>query len=175
MLNSLRKAKEGEATFFGLYGKTYSYDPKRNKWYGDGPELIREGGGVTTTEIITATGIVASEFKALMGGDLPVLSKNNNNNNNNTEEKEEVEIPSAPSRGLTSTGFDSQEGKSKIIGELEELYKPFGGFKFEDDLGILLVTSPDGKSSVRVNMDRSIGGSKASKQITDFIKKHTKK
>ena len=169
MLSSLRKAKGGEATYFGLYGKTYSYDPKRKRWYGDGPDLIREGGGVTTTEIITATGIVASEFKALMGGDLPPIIKVEE------EEKVEVEIPNAPSRGLTSTGFDSQEGKSKIIGKLEELYKPFGEFKFEDDLGILLVTSPDGKSSIRVNMDRSIGGGEASKQITDFIKKHTKK
>ena len=84
-------------------------------------------------------------------------------------------IPSAPSRGLLSTTFDTEEGRSKIIGELEVLYEPFGDFKFEVDLGILLITSPDGKESIRVDMGRSFRGSgKAGKKIQAFIKKHAK-
>ena len=84
-------------------------------------------------------------------------------------------IPSAPSRGLLSTTFDTEEGRSKIIGELEVLYEPFGDFKFKVDLGILLITSPDGKESIRVDMGRSFRGSgKAGKKIQAFIKKHAK-
>ena len=112
MLGSLRKAKEGEATYFGLYGKTYSYDPKRKRWYGDGPDLIREGGGVTTTEIIKATGIVASEFKALMGGDLPPIIKVK-------KKEEETETPNV-------ADFGRNANVENVLAGWEKRYKGMG-------------------------------------------------
>ena len=46
-------------------------------------------------------------------------------------------------------------------------------FKFEADLGSLLITSPDGAESIRVSMKRSVRNSKKSaKIIQDFIKKY---
>jgi hypothetical protein len=115
MLGSLRKAKEGEATYFGLYGKTYSYDPKRKRWYGDGPDLIREGGGVTTTEIIKATGIVASEFKALMGGDLPPIIKGTRRGEN----KEGTETPNV-------ADFGRNANVENVLAGWEKRYKGMG-------------------------------------------------
>ena len=90
------------------------------------------------------------------------------------EEQAGINIPEAPSRGLTSPSFETPEGISQVIGELYDLYKDFGDFKYEQSLGNLLITSPDGKDSINVNMDRKAFGSTASKQIQDFIKKHAK-
>jgi len=91
---------------------------------------------------------------------------------NNKEKDNTVPLPKA--RGLTSTGFDTEEGKSKIIGELEELYKPFGDFKYISELGNLLITSPDGSDSISVNMDRKFSNTGAQAKIQEFIKKHAK-
>ena len=165
MLGSLRKAKAGKATYFGLYGKTYSYDPKRNKWYGDGPELIREGGGVTTTEIITATGIVASEFKALMGGDLPPITKVEK------VEKEKTKVP-YPKKSITSNNFDINSNSSdKILDDLEETYKDYPGFKFKNASGMLLITAPDGKTEKYISMNQGFGIIGNNKKSQDEIQK----
>jgi len=91
---------------------------------------------------------------------------------NNKEKDNTVPLPKA--RGLTSTGFDTEEGKSKIIGELKKLYKPFGDFKFTSELGNLSITSPDGSDSISVNMDRKFLNTGAQAEIQEFIKKHAK-
>ena len=167
MLNSLRKAKEGEATFFGLYNKTYSYDPKRKRWYGDGPELIRVGGGVTTTEIITAAGIVASEFKALMGGDLPGLDRVD-------PEKAKVEKEEVDIKVENSKDFAFNARPSKILETWKSRYKDMG-FEFASSgtMGsTITITADNGEKLVtRVG---SVKGSRndQAKELNEFIEKN---
>ena len=76
-------------------------------------------------------------------------------------------------RGLTSVSFDDAEGQSQIIGELEDLYKPYGDFKFEQSMGNLLITSPTGET-ISVNMDRKFGSSGAETKIQKFISQYAK-
>jgi len=167
MLNSLRKAKEGEATFFGLYNKTYSYDPKRKRWYGDGPELIREGGGVTTTEIITAAGIVASEFKALMGGDLPGLDKVD-------PEKAKVEKEEVDIKVENSKDFAFNARPSKILETWKSRYKDMG-FEFASSgtMGATITITADNGEKL-VTRVGSVKGSRndQAKELNEFIEKN---
>ena len=83
-------------------------------------------------------------------------------------------IPTPKARGLTSPDFSTGEGESEVIGELTELYKPFGDFEFKKELGNLLITSPDGSDSISVDMDRKFWNTKAGGIIQKFIKKHAK-
>ena len=167
MLNSLRKAKEGEATFFGLYNKTYSYDPKRKRWYGDGPELIREGGGVTTTEIITAAGIVASEFKALMGGDLPGLDKVD-------PEKAKVEKEEVDIKVENSKDFAFNARPSKILETWKSRYKDMG-FEFASSgtMGATITITADNGEKL-VTRVGSVKGNRndQAKELNEFIEKN---
>ena len=163
MLNSIRQSGKGQATSFGLFDSFYSFNPKTKTWFG---ETIEQEKGLTTTQLITNLGLTKPEFTSLKGK-LPPLSPPPP-----PPEEKEINIPEAPSRGLTSPSFETQKGISQVIGELYDLYKGFGDFKYEESLGNLVITSPDGKDSINVNMDRKAFGSPASKQIQDFINKH---
>ena len=145
----------------------YSYDPKSGFWYGDGPDAIKPG-GVTAAEIITATGIVAPEFKALMGGGLRPLSKIDNNNNT---EKEEIKVP-YPKKSITSNNFDiGSDSSTKILDDLEETYKDYPGFKFKNSSGMLLITAPDGKTEKYISMHQGYGIIGDNKKSQDEIQK----
>jgi hypothetical protein len=74
MLDSMRKADKGEATWFGLYNSIYEYNPKTKTWKDndDADFLKNYPNGLSTTKLIDILGITAPEFKALRK-DLPDL------------------------------------------------------------------------------------------------------
>jgi len=83
-------------------------------------------------------------------------------------------IPLPKDRGLFSSSFDTPEGSSKILGELYNLYKDYGDFKFEKDSGSLLITGLDG-STKRVSMSKKLGGTNAAKEIQSYISEQVNK
>ena len=83
-------------------------------------------------------------------------------------------IPMPKDRGLTSPDFDTAKGQSQVIGELQDLYKKFGDFKFTVDFGNLKITSPDGSNTVSINMDREWWNTDAPAKIQEFISRNVK-
>ena len=90
------------------------------------------------------------------------------------KEKEKTKVP-YPKRSITSSNFDTTgNSQYQVLSDLEETYKDYPGFKFENSLGTLLVTAPDGTKKY-ISMNRTLGGNKESRdEIQSFIAKHAK-
>ena len=87
---------------------------------------------------------------------------------------DEAETVPYPKRSITSSNFDSNSDSSdKVLNDLEETYKDYPDFKFENRSSSLLITAPDGTEKY-ISMDRGglrdFGGNDESrKQIQQFI------
>ena len=77
-----------------------------------------------------------------------------------------------PKRSITSSDFTKEKSVTQVLGDLEETYKDYPGFKFERAAGQLLITAPDGTEKY-ISMDRTLRGNKESRdQIQAFIAKY---
>ena len=93
-------------------------------------------------------------------------------------ENEETKVP-YPKKSITSNNFDINSNSStKILNDLEETYKDYPGFKFENASGTLLITAPDGKTEKYISMHQGFGiigdNKKSQDEIQAFIIKHAK-
>ena len=87
------------------------------------------------------------------------------------EEQTTAEVP-YPKRSITSSDFTKEKSVTQVLGDLEETYKDYPGFKFERAAGQLLITAPDGTEKY-ISMDRTLRGNKESRdQIQAFIAKY---
>tara|TARA_R110002012_G_scaffold87961_1_gene217102 strand:+ start:2011 stop:3798 length:1788 start_codon:yes stop_codon:yes gene_type:complete len=78
-----------------------------------------------------------------------------------------------PKRSITSSDFNPASASSEqVLYDLEQTYKDYPGFKFENSSSSLLVTAPDGTEKYIV-MNRTLRGNKESRdQIQAFIAKY---
>ena len=170
MLESMRASEKGQKTYFGLKGDFFNYNPDTKKWTTgiDNTKWNWEG-GATTTQLIVKLGLSTSEFQAMKGELPPPGTKKKKE-----KEKEKTKVP-YPKRSITSSNFDTTgNSQYQVLSDLEETYKDYPGFKFENSLGTLLVTAPDGTKKY-ISMNRTLGGNKESRdEIQAFIAKHAK-
>ena len=175
MLEFINNPVEGAEPLQGWDGNYYSH--KDGKFYVQSPEEKKN----KIAEKLTTQSIMSRNLGLYnYGYDLkntytlpPPVGGGDDGGGDGGEEDNTIPMPK--SRGLTSKGFDTAEGQSQVIGELENLYKPFGDFKFTTKSGSLFITSPNGEDSIMVDMDRSLMSSgDAGGKIQAFIKKYAK-
>ena len=84
------------------------------------------------------------------------------------DEKAETGVP-YPKRSITSSDFEKQESISQVLYDIEETYKDYPGFKFDDVSGQLQIIAPDGTEKY-IEMNRTLRGNKESRdEIQKFI------
>ncbi len=173
MLQSIRDSKKGKDTYFGLFDINYVFDKNSGTWFSEEFKNINDdntfvkGKGVSTNEVIRMLGLNAPEFQSLRTGlgDVGLNGKNNKGN--------KTKVP-YPKRSITSSNFDSMSDSSdKVLYDLEETYKDYPGFKFENSSSSLLITAPDGTEKY-ISMDRGglgdfSGNDESRRAIQKFI------